>query len=125
MQIRKSGHIPILLVLRRRAVLPMADCKNSPWRVSRDNTGSDERDQVHNGYDHCGDSEDLEERPEISRCWLVGGDIGVCFTNARCIFIQSCRGEEPIQSFCDKEPVISEPTYMRVSGSGQHGSYVL
>jgi len=40
---------------------------------------------------------------------------------------QSRQEEEPIQSFCDKGLLISEPIYMimRVSGYGQHGSYVL
>ena len=63
----------------------MANWKNFPWRVSRDNTGGDEWDQVPNGYDHCGDGEDLEERPEIRRCWCL---VGVYLTNARCIFVK-------------------------------------
>ena len=56
-----------------------------PYRFFRDNTDSDERDQVHNRYDDCGDGEDPEERPEISGCWRLSA---VCLTNARCIFVK-------------------------------------
>jgi len=57
----------------------------SPTQFSKDDINSDEQDHGHDGYDHRGDGEDLEERPEISRC---GNIFGVRFTNVRCIFVK-------------------------------------
>jgi len=108
--------------------IPWPTIRISPWRFSNDNTGSDEQDHGHEGYGHRCDGEYLEERPEMSRCWsLFGVNIGVCFTNARYIFVKGVeersRFSHPVIN--DKGLVFSEPTYMRwVSGYG-HGSYVL
>jgi len=57
----------------------------SPIPLSNDNIGNDEQRHGHGGGNQRDDGEDLEERPEISRCRSL---FGVCFTNARFIFVK-------------------------------------